>query len=366
MKLLRIAPLLLLVPGCLENEEELEIRPDGSVTVTVSAKGDLRDLADGYPVPLDPGWRMASDDARRWMADVGPDTGSAHARARVDELRWKGAESKDPPEARLVVERDFPSVDALPACYARVDEPYRTAYLQRSTSLEVRQLDGRRVYVFQRTVHGFDVERMDPGKRIALSDELRKKLEDDEPLTADERRTVADAAVTAFEDIAATYAGDALLGLYTQGDAALAPGRVAVIEAAVRAAARSTVTPQRVASLLDVLERGEGAAAGQAFEELDADWRAALRSSFAAALSDAGLGAETRNAALFALEWSFTAFDHHLELGDEKFVLKVKLPGVLVGGNYASAENGVARFEFEGGELAGKDVVLRAVSVLEG
>jgi hypothetical protein len=366
MKLFRIAPLLLLVPGCLENEEELEVRPDGSVHVTVSAKGDVRDLADGYPVPLDAGWRPVNDDAQRWMADIGPDTGSAHARKRVDELHWKGTGRNDPPEAHLVVERTFPSVEALPACYAGEREPYRGAYLQRATSLRVRELEGRRVYVFERTVRGFDVERMDPGKRIALSDVLRSKLEHDEPLTADERRTVADAAVTAFEDIAATYAGDALLGLFTQGDAALAPERVAAIQADVRAAARATVSPQRIAVLLDVLEREEDAAAGEAFEQLDADWRAALRSSFAAALGDAGVGAETRNAALYALEWSFTAYDHHLELGDEKFVLDVKLPGVLVGGNYTGTEDGAARFEFEGSALAGKDVVLRAVSVLEG
>ena len=55
---MRTAPALfalaLTLCACLENDEEITVRPDGSVAVFVSAKGSTEDLADGYSTDLPP------------------------------------------------------------------------------------------------------------------------------------------------------------------------------------------------------------------------------------------------------------------------------------------------------------------------
>ena len=67
----------LLLTACLENEETVEVRPDGSVHVRVLAKGDILDLTEGYAVPLDGPWVPKSGDAHLWLEHVGHDTGSS-------------------------------------------------------------------------------------------------------------------------------------------------------------------------------------------------------------------------------------------------------------------------------------------------
>jgi hypothetical protein len=370
MKTCLLLPLIAL-SACLENEEELEIRPDGSVLVTLSAQGDVDDLTDGYPVPLGPGWRALSSDAERWLRELGPEMGGELVRARAGELDWGEEDNKA--EARLVVERSFASVDELPRFFAPESDPYRTAQLERDTSLGIRDLGARRVFVFERVYRGFDYERFDVSRRLELPEEIEHKLSEQEPLTPAERTQVAEQAGAAYEAVAVEFARDALLGIYTGGDASLAPRAVAGIQEDVRRAARATVNPERIALLLALIERHgggqqdeeSGAEVEQALEQLEVDWRGSIRSALSSGLDANGVPRPARNATLFALEWQFTAFDHWADLGDEKFSLRVTLPGTLVGGNFESSEGSSARWEFEAGELHGRDLVLRAVSVLE-
>ncbi len=364
---LRLFPLLLgsLVSGsCLENEEELEVRPDGSLRVTVTAKGDLSDFTDGYPVPLDPRWKLVSADAERWVRELGADTGSAAVRRRLSEVDWSPEKPGRDDELELSVERAFASVDELPRGFADESDAYRSAYLQRSAALQIRSVGGRRVFVFERTFHGFDYGRFDVGTRMELPDELELKLKDERPLTAEERGLIAEKAVAAYEEVAVEFTRDALLGLYTEGDASLPARAVPAILEEARAATRVAVSSERLARVLDLVEQ-KGGEVGPALEALEADWRAGLRAALGTALAREGVAVPSRNAALYALEWEFTAFDHYSDLADEKFVVRVKLPGAIVGGNAEDVEEDTARWEFEGGELQGKDVVLRAVAVTE-
>lgn len=363
---------LLLVPfllgACLENEEELEIGVDGSVRVALASAGDVDDLCDGYALPLDAAWLATSDDTRRWLVELGPDTGSAFVRQRAGELAWP-AEPGQGPRASLAVERRLASVEELPRWYAPADDPYRTAHLERETSLAIRELGEKRVYVFERVFHGFHEVDLDLGARLRLSEDVEKKLEAREPLTNEEKADVVERVVSAYEGLAVGLARAALLGLYTRGASELPVGAHAAVLEEVRAAARATVTPRRLRALLELLqdegaERDEGA--GRALDELESEWRAALRGALAAALERAALPAESQNAVLYALEWQFTAGDQADDLGDESFALSVTLPGTIVGGNFTECDGARARWTFEGKELKEHDVVLRAISVLDG
>jgi hypothetical protein len=164
--------------------------------------------------------------------------------------------------------------------------------------------------------------------------------------------------------VARDLASDALLGLYVEGQADLSVRDHDDVLEVLDVAVRATVTARRVALVLDSAQ-ADDERAGALLERLEADWRDALRQTLAAALEGTSLPAATRNAVRYALEWQFAALDHLGDLGDESFTVRVTLPGVLVGGNYAAVEGAQATWKFSGQALHGKDVVLRAVSVLE-
>ena len=142
---------LALLSSCLEQEEEIVVHPDGSVTLTVSARGHDHDLTEGYAVPLHGPFVPQNDETRRWMRTVGEDTGSLATRERFETHGWAAT---DPDRTTIVSRADFASVDELPAGYAPRDEPYASAYLQRDARLSIEEKGGKRVYTFERTFVG--------------------------------------------------------------------------------------------------------------------------------------------------------------------------------------------------------------------
>jgi hypothetical protein len=350
-----LVPLALCAPACLENEEEIVVHPDGSLTVTLASKGGVSDLAHGDPLPLGPAWRAASADTERWLrvAGRGPDAAAARA-------AWPRDSQGEEPELALRVTRDFGSVAELPRTFASESDPYRSAGLARSTALAIEVTPAGRVYAFERTFHGFDRARIDPLGFAELPEELEAKL-DEGTLTPVERARIVALVGAAHERAAETLAREALAGLYTHGEVALPTDLVATVVAATRAGSRAAVDAGRLGALLALAER-DGEAAGHALDELQRAWRGALRTALESAL--AGVPVEARNAALYALEWQLTAFDRHGDAGDETFTLRLTLPGTLVSGNWTALEGGVAVWELAGEDLDARDVVLRAVSIV--
>ncbi len=357
-----------LFSACLENEEEIEVRPDGSVKVTVRAKGNPDDLADGYPVPLELGWAALSPDTERWLLEVGADTGSAYVQERIGEIEWPVPPGESHPQPSLAVERTFASVEEWPRWLAPETEPYRTAYLERSATLEIRKPGRRQVFVFERVYHGIDLAPLDFTHELEEElPELAERWDDEQGFTPEEWTHIRDVLARRQADAAERFVSDAVLGLYTQGDATLPPGNVAPLLEAVRAAVEDYVSSERLIRVhqLTVGEDGDGEDESALFEEYIAGYRETIRRTIGDALDRAGLERPTIHAVLFALEWGFTCYDHFSDLGDEEFRVLVALPGVLVGGNFDEVEDGKARWKFDGAELQQGDVLLRAVSVLE-
>jgi len=345
MKLPWLAPLLLLAPACLENEEELDIAPDGSVEATLVASGDLADLEDGYPIPLEAPWRASSEDARSWARIAG------------------GTEDRGA-KKRLEVRAHFGSVEELPHTYAPAGETYRGAYLARDTSLSIEEGAGGRTYVFERTVHGHERDRLDPLRLVELPEDLEKRLEQ-HALTPRDRAQVIEILARGHASAAEALVRDALLGFFLSGRGELAAHEVPGVVAEVCKACAQLVDPGRIGRLLALVEAGEDKVAGEELETLEHEWRDTVRATLETALGRRGVPQELRNAAAFALEFNLAAVDHYEDLGDETFRLRVGLPGTIVGGNFARVEDGRAVFEFKGRRLQQGDVVLRAVSVLE-
>ncbi len=374
-----IAPLLLALglSACLENEEQLVIHEDGSVEVRLAARGDLADLSNGYPVPLGVGWELVSDDAQTWASQVGTDTGSPAVQARIREVAWPDPRAAEEDEVRLEVSRRFASVAELPQWFAPEAEPYRTAYMRRTTELDVREGSGRKVYVFERVYHGRNRAQRDALHQSweTVPEEIRNRFENQEVITPEDWRIVTEVVQSSFEDAAEVFAREAIRGLYTQGDASLSPTAVAPIVAEVRRNAGTGITMEKLVAIWEsanieteaepVAEEAEEGEGARLVRELEEGMRQSIRDTLSTALREAGVSLTTCNAILYGLEWEFTAFAHTDDIRDEEFKVWVKLPGTLISGNYDEADDGEAFWSFEGEDLDDRDIVLRAVSVLE-
>jgi len=360
-----------LLAGCLENDEEIEVAPDGAVTVTLRSQGDLGDLAGGWPVPLGPQWSPLDAATERWLELMGPDTGSAQARTRLGEVRARLAPDPDE-KAHLAVTARFASLADVPRFLAPESEPYRTALLERSAELEVRRAEGRTVYVLERIYHG---RRPMPSPIEQgwerLPDELRQRFEDKVPVTPAEMQMTARLIAECYGQTAEELVRGAIENHYVHGDASLSVGRLEPLLGEVRRAVSGVFTTARLAEVYErelAGERGEEPQedAGALFERLERESREALRRAFDQGLTAGGVPEKARNAARYALEWMITAVDHTADLDDEKFTVRVRMPGIVVDGNHDAREAAdTVRWAFEGKDLAGRDRVLRVVSVLE-
>ena len=61
--------------GCLDVEEELLIREDGSVLVRMEVEGDAVDVLDGYPIPLHGPWVPEDEVSRQFVQGPTPTEG---------------------------------------------------------------------------------------------------------------------------------------------------------------------------------------------------------------------------------------------------------------------------------------------------
>lgn len=357
-----ILALPLLCAACLENDEEITVRPDGSLHVVVHAKGDAPDLAGGYPVPTGWPWAAVDADTRLWLAEIGPDTGGPRARASVEAGR-AGELWKD--DVTLATEATFRDAADWPERAAPADAPYADAYSRRSARLDVRRVGGRTVYAFTRTLHAPAHGAFDPSEGLLerLPEGVVKTLEAEEELSAAEWEDLTGAVRGAFAEAARAYARGAALPIFTEGDASLDPSRVEGLVDAAEGAVGALFQTPRLQAILAASKRDDES--GPTFEALERDTRDALRRSLETSLADAGAPEPTRLAARERLEWLFTAVDHDTDLRDETFAFAVRMPGTIVGGNFQALEDGRATWSFEGKELVQGDVVLRVVSVLD-
>lgn len=369
MKPLFLRPLLCALPlvslACLENEEEITVRPDGSLHVKVSAKGDVADLAQGYPVPLAAPWRPVNDGAREWLTKVGGATGGAVALARIGDERVLG---KPDTERELAVEADFASVGDLPARCADPADPYADAYLERSASLQVIERGSKTIYVFERTLHArpygraifermWDEEEDEQRGKEQLLERFQEGL-----LTEEEWNEASRQLSGPQEWLARACVREAMLGLYTHGSAALTSEALKLMLDRVDQRVEDAFSVSRLKALPRDAEELDGA-----LTRMHAESRDAIREEVVRTLAEARISSEEQNAVAFALEREFTAYDHSVDVSDETFEVSVTLPGELVTGNFESLEyfDPKAYWKIEGHELLLGDVTLRAVSVVE-
>ena len=367
-------PLLLTLTACLENEEFVEVRTNGSVVVKQLVKGDIVDLPTGYNVPLGAPWIPLDDGAKRWLQHLGSDSGSLEVQARADALDWKAAVgNKRDDGMTLTVEAVFPTVGDWPRFYAPESEPYRSAYLERSASLTIEEKGDRTLYVFERTYHGRRYRGFDLIDRLeeAFSGDLQQKIDELQPLTSAEVRAVADVAMREHRALFDNFARSAFEMVYTHGSGGLPPevaerARTDAVDAVGAVFTEHFVSGfwGRIRDWAATLDEESEVIPESPLDELEHLLRGTFRSAIRDTLAAEGLAEQVQNEVAFGIEWNFTEYDYSIDLNDEKFLLSVAMPGKVVGGNYHDLNDGRAEWTFESGDLKDRDQVMRVVSVL--
>ena len=370
MKTVKIAPALLaaclLSSACLENEESIEVRPDGSVQVGITASGDVEDLTRGYSLPLHAPWQALDSVTRAWKTLFGPGTGGPEVRARYEAGVWDEVKTPTESEVTLRSAAHFGSVADIPRFLVPEDEPYRTAFLERKTSLDIEPKGTRTVYTFER-------EYLPPLFRSAFEDDLLpedvlKRIEQKRRLTNEQvRRLTTLIRERAHTPAAMRLITSALGAVYSDGDASLSAAGYERVVRELHAVVEQVITEENLRAFFDALHDIQGDEGAQIPEGLDLEQRlrTASRAVISSALEREGVEEQVRHAILERLEWNFTSLDHAKDLEDEKFTLHVALPGTIVDGNYDVIVNGWATWQFDGKELLQGRRTLRLVSVLE-
>jgi hypothetical protein len=354
----------LLLCGCLKHKETFSVSADGHVHLAILATGDARDLADGSLVPTSPGWIPEGRDVVAWRAQPKA-AGSSPA---VDESLWRRPDGKARDDVQIGASRAFARVEDLPTSSANPGDPYPEGALRFTTRLQVRKEGGRVVYVFERTYHAVPGAVRRTWNR--LTERVQKHLGriwDGAPLTDDEKREIATALREAMLDVGDRLARDAVAAHYVEGAATLplATRERALTE--VHDAVAKLVSLKKLVGVLDA-ERAQAKkndASVSPLLRLDQEFRDTIRATLRASALGAGLGEAEVNGVLHAYEVSLVRNDAAQDFDDDDFEVEVKLPGTIVGGNFASAEGATARFVLRGADLQDKDVLLRAESVLE-
>ncbi len=361
-----------LLVSCVENEEVIEVREDGSIEVVVAAASDqIDDLTDGYSVPLHGPWTPVDATTEAWVTNVGRDTGSPEVRSRQG--AFPAGLIRGNEKLRLGARAVFASVEDWPEFLAPAEASYRTAYLRRSADLSIESRGGKTVYVFERTFHrrrGMRSVWIEIGER--LPEDVIERIEDEEETPADMAK-ITQTVRDVYERLSEQFVLDALERIYTHGDASLPLDAHTRIVQSVRASMSRFLNRLRLADLLDATRAfDESEKLGQEppvhpLTQFESDARDALRDGLTKALADEdGLSPRLRNGFLERLEWGFTAVDASSDLGDESFAITIAMPGVIVSGNNDGLDaEGRAVWRFESEDLMRGDLRMRVVSVVE-
>lgn len=312
-----------LLSGCLEREETIEVLPGGGLEVSLVLTGDAGDFDPrGDALPTGGPWAVTDEEVK------------------------DGDRTKHVRKARA----SFASAAAMPASFGDDAQSLRAP-----TTLAVEALPGGGTrWVLERRYPARTWAWRAKLEREAFPDELKKALErrpEDGPLPDD----LLLRAVTALLRL---KRGEAL----EQVEAALVAVAGRPVDAKARLAARAAFAKAHdaawsPAALLPAVKEGAPALA-----KLDAAWRDATARDAAAAIV-AALGDATPDAAKRAFLAARRELEVTEDLRDETFVTRVRFPGkVVTTDGEVQADGRTVVFRWKGEDLCDREHVLRAVA----
>ncbi len=339
----RWLPLVLLFPlaGCLEIEEEIVVRPDGSAEVRLTYRGDPAEFRAYLHAPPPPDWSLTKK-VETEQTDKGP------------REKWVWQASKT-----------FRDLNEIPPCFAPKDLPHRERLLHHPTRLRVSTQNDFRVYEFERDYSQMDVGEIHAVDDALLSDPKVKRLLDRigekglSGLKAEEQTEL-------FEHLAASerekqmIVASRAVAAYARHHRLAWTDRLVLLQAAearIRNALSGAKLSKAIAEFLAAHDK----------EEYARKFLSELRREILDGLA-MGAPVRSRGDAFPSIASVYDGEEVGVGAGkalwDDRFRLTVRLPGRVIGGNGTRLkEDGGVQWEFDGRELYSKPMILRAISV---
>jgi hypothetical protein len=320
-----------LLGGCLEREERIVVRDDGSVSVELSFRADSdEELYLGDAVP--------SED-RGWMVSA-----------------WTEHDEQGREIFRLTAEQSFEPGVALPESLGDLRDPYRDVTLRFPSSVMLEPRADGTYYHFRR------VYRARPWAQLEVM--RQKVLEQAGPLDRDRLEQLGPAEAAAVVDALAGAEVTRLVHFARLAFADVTPEAPQDAWLAVRAAAADALADLDSPALAQLLlEAEEDPAAAAALERSRAELEHRTLAAMQAALRDTGRYPPSQiNRFLHRFDQHRMAHRVTEDLGDERFTVRVRMPGTVVGHNGSAEQDGVVTWTFDGSMLRDREVELMATS----
>lgn len=323
----------LLLTGCLERTERIIVNEDGSVDIQATFKGEQPDDFDNEDRLPKPGGSWIVEESSQ------PNTDGEEVYTRT-------------------ATRRLPAGAELPSTFGERSEPNGKAYLQFPTTLRIDRRSDGTYYHFARTYEARDFAQA--GYLQELADkELQKfgqKSESGQPLTRSDWRAISEQMVKVAIQKYQVWARQAFVETqpYAPQDAWL--GVVTALEQF-----RRNVDYDTIATLIQQnVDAGENAQAN-IFEQLAGELERSTIDTINSALTShpntSGTSAFRQRMAFHQKAWEVTQ-----DLNDEKFNIRVEMPGQIVAHNGDSRANNVVRWTFGGEFLHDRKIELLVTS----
>ncbi len=326
-----LALIALALPGCLERKETIRVHRTGAVDLEIEISGDPADFASGDALPEEAGgWTVQKDETQT-------DEQGRQTRNRTARMSVRGGQP-------------------LPDTFARPDGPEAATALRFPTEVRIEKRPDGTYYHFRRVYQPREGARYDYYTRLFQESGAFKQIQGKDPadLTDEEREQ-----------------------LLRQLRVLEALKHCEFIRAGV--AAREEPWPQHYElllrrALLEHFEKADLTPVLELLRQPQSEERDAQVNRYGEELIEASR--DTLRAQLEELrvprreiEAFFEAYDEEQarravteDLGDERFVVRLELPGELVAHNGDSVNDGVVEWEFGGQALLDREHVLMATS----
>lgn len=323
--------------ACLERIETVDVSPDGSAILKSVFKGDASEFdgPDALPGPGGP-----------WLVSDEPDKTDPKKMTRTAELR-------------------VPAGGTFPATYLATPNDHRadhvlnfptTVRIMRSPPMDKPGNAARTLYDFKRTYQRRDDARYTLQRRLFEADDSVKDLRGVDPATMSvEQRVRLVRALAKIE-------GEKYLQFADAGTAAIGKGWPQEIGLLVRQAVTDQIAGGDAASFAEVLGKPDSkernAAIGAAIKSFGDGIREAVIKQMAAL----GISKEQQAAFMAGAEAEADRRAVTEDLGDEKWEVRVTLPGAVTAHNGDRVEGSTVVWTFVGAALMDRDQVIMASS----
>lgn len=319
-----------LAGGCLERKETVRVARDGSVELRVEITGDPEDFETGDVLPeRSAGWQVRDRD-------------ETDARGR-------------PRRHRVAVMR-VAAGRPLPDAYTRPDDPQYEAALHFPTTIEIERRSDGIYYHFRRVYRRRERARFEIYRKVL--DEALKPLHDSKPqeLTAEQRRSLAEALRLNESLRQAEYvmmAGEPLLDRWPQD-------RLLRLRQAVLDHYRQT----DVSALAELLGEPDTPQRNEQIRRRIEDLRKGVPELLRQRLRAMHVPRREIDAFVERYDLARATYAVTEDLADEKWEVRVRLPGQIVAHNADEIDGHEAVWHFSGEFLMDRDQVLMVTSRL--